>query len=250
MNRSTLRERALAGEQLLGGLVRMPSEELVEMCAMSGFDFILIDCEHGPADVSALRQHIAFAALHGLSTLVRVGKDEDPLTLRALDQGADGIVSPHTDDVTDARHLVDAVHYPPLGTRGFATYTRAGGFGTRAADEHRARLANTLVIGMIECPSALRQTAEIIATPGIDGLMVGPADLAATRTETDPSVADGIATVAAVVDAAGKLRMDIVNTREDAETAFAFGTSLVVYNMAASLMGHLAGLAGAARRRS
>lgn len=113
--RIALRTRILAGERVCGVLLRMPSEELVEMLAVAGFDFILIDCEHGPADVAALRQHIAAAAMHGADVLVRVGEGEDALILRALDSGAAGVVVPHLDSLEQARDVVAAAHYPRAG---------------------------------------------------------------------------------------------------------------------------------------
>lgn len=176
----SLRARALAGERLLGVLLRMPAEELVEMTAVAGYDFVLIDCEHGPADLLALRQHIAAAGLHTVPVIVRVGEGDGGSILRVLDQGAVGVVAPHLDDARDAAALVAAAHYPPLGARGFATYSRAGRFGETDAAAHKDWfLHNTLVIGMIESPAGVAAAADILATPGLDGIMIGPADLAA-----------------------------------------------------------------------
>ena len=111
-------------------LLRVPAEELVEMVAISGFDFVLIDCEHGPADLVALRQHIALASLHGVPCWSGSARDEPALVLRVLDHGAAGVVAPHIDTAAGARALVESAHYPPLGQRGFATYCRAGRFGS------------------------------------------------------------------------------------------------------------------------
>ena len=156
MTAASLRARAEAGERLIGVLLRMPGEELVEMAAIAGFDFVLVDCEHGPADVVALRQHLAVAAIHRVPVVVRVGENDSGMILRALDQGAQGILAPHLDSAADARALVSAAHYPPIGTRGFATYSRAGRFGETDAAAHRDWfLANTLVLGMIESPTGV-----------------------------------------------------------------------------------------------
>ena len=219
----------------------MPNEELVELVAVSGFDFVLIDCEHGAADVLALRQHLAAAAAGGLTAWVRTGADEPALVLRALDAGAGGIVAPHIDSADDARRLVDSAYYPPLGHRGFAGYSRPGGFGTVPADEHRQRqLAETVVFGMIESPSAVTAASEILAVPGIDGTMIGVADLAVARTEGDPPQSELIAAVHDAVRAAGSIRMDIVPGPEQARAAFASGAQVVVYNLTHALMQHLA----------
>ncbi|RCK68014.1 2-dehydro-3-deoxyglucarate aldolase [Desertihabitans brevis] len=243
-----MRRRLEAGERLLGVLLRLPSEDLLEMAAVSGFDFVLIDCEHGPADVVELRRHVTVAQLHGLDVLLRTGSDEPALVLRALDQGVAGVVAPHVDDPQTAARLVDSARYPPLGHRGFATYTRAGDFGRVPAKEHRERADETLVIGMVESPAGVRAVHEIVRVPGLDGLMVGAADLAAARTETDPPLPECVDAVHRAVAERGTLRMDIVSTPEQARASFSAGAALVVYNTADVLMRHLAQLVEARPR--
>jgi 4-hydroxy-2-oxoheptanedioate aldolase len=229
---TTLRSRLRAGERVAGGLVRMPSEELVEMIAVAGLDFVLIDCEHGPADVVELRRHIAFADAHALPVLVRIGEGEHHLAQRALDQGAQGIVAPHVESTADAEALVRAVHYPPRGARGFATYPRAGRFGTVPAAEHRAAAAeSTLVIAMLESPAAIRTAGEIVAVDGIDGWLVGVADLAAARGPDDPSVEELLAAVRRDPAVASAIRADLATSAETAAAAFADGAQLVVHNI-------------------
>ncbi|KQR21739.1 HpcH/HpaI aldolase family protein [Microbacterium sp. Leaf151] len=243
---ASLRARAEAGERLIGALLRMPGEELVEMLAVSGFDFVLIDAEHGPADVIALRQHIAVAGLHGVPVIVRVGEDDPGMVLRVLDQGAQGVLVPHVDDAEAAAAVVAAAHYPPLGTRGFATYSRAGFFGETPPDQHRDWYReNTLVLAMIESPTGVSAAHGIASTPGLDGIMIGPADLAASSGAADLPVAEATAIVNRAVAATGKMRMDIVGTAAAASAAFDDGARLVVYNLASSLMTHLRGLRAA-----
>jgi len=240
----SLRARAQAGEKLIGALLRMPSEELVEMLAVAEFDFVLIDCEHGPADLVALRRHIALAQVHGVPVVVRVGEGDRGQILRVLDQGAEGILAPHLDTTTDAEALVSAAMYPPVGSRGFATYSRAGRFGLVDPADHRAWwLENTLVLGMIESPRGVANVDAIVAVPRLDGIMVGPADLAASSGPDDAPIADSIDVVHTALAEAGSLRMDIVGTSDAATAAFADGADLVVYNLASSLMAHLRALA-------
>lgn len=243
MPRNSLRTRVLAGERVCGALLRMPSEELVEMLAVAGFDFILIDCEHGPADVASLRQHIAAAAMYGAEVLVRVGEGEDALILRALDSGAAGVVAPHLDSAEQARDVVAAAHYPPRGRRGFATYGRAGSYGSVSGPDHKARLADeTLVIGMIESPPAVSAVDKILAVEGIDGLMLGAADLAASSGRGDLSVAESRARVNSALASAGSLRLDLVGDAEAAAAAYADGAQLVAYNLTQALMAQFAAL--------
>lgn len=241
--RNALRKRVLAGERVCGVLLRMPSEELVEMLAVAGFDFILIDCEHGPADAVVLRQHIAAAAMYGTDVLVRVGEGEDALILRALDSGAAGVVVPHLDSTEQALDVVAAAHYPPRGRRGFATYGRAGSYGAVGGPDHKARLAEeTLVIGMIESPLAVSTVDKIVAVEGLDGLMLGAADLAASSGPGDLSVPESRGRVNAVLAAAGSLRLDLVGDAEAAAAAYADGAQMVAYNLTQVLMAQFAAL--------
>lgn len=237
----SLRARLRAGERVSGALVRMPCEDLVEMLAVAGLDFVLIDCEHGPADVLALRHHLALADVHGMAVLVRPGEGEHVLAQRALDQGAQGIVAPHVESVADAEALVRALRYPPRGVRGFATYPRAGRFGTVTAADHRAAAdERTLVIAMLESPAAIRDAGPILGVDGIDGYLVGTADLGAVRSADDPTVAELLAAVRADPAAASAIRCDLATG--DTAAALADGAQVVVHNLAHVLMAAFRGL--------
>ena len=98
---------------------------------------------------------------------------------------------------------------------------------------------------MIESPAGVAAAADVLGVPGIDGTMIGTADLGASRTESDPPIADLVAQVHAVLAATPALRMDIVTGPDKAAAAFAGGADLVVYNLAHTLMGHLADLRAA-----
>ncbi|MEJ8277977.1 HpcH/HpaI aldolase family protein [Pseudonocardia spirodelae] len=240
-----MRARVAAGVRLSGALVRMPCEEIVEMLAVAGLDFVLVDCEHGPDDVGMLRTHVAHADAHGLPVLVRPGEGEHRLAQRALDQGARGIVAPHVEDAEEAAALVRALRYPPHGTRGFATYPRAGRFGSVTADEHRAAAGDVLVLAMLESPGAVARAGEIVAVDGIDGYLVGVADLGASRTATDPPVAELLAAVRADPAVRGAVRADLAVSAEAAAASFAGGAQLVVHNLTAVMMTAFRGLAAA-----
>jgi 4-hydroxy-2-oxoheptanedioate aldolase len=239
----TLKARIDAGDHLLGVLLRVPAEELVEMAAISGFDFVFIDCEHGPADVVEVRRHVALASLHGVPSLVRVGSDEPGLILRVLDGGAAGVIAPHIDTAAGARALVESAHYPPLGHRGFATYSRAGRFGSVDPETHRrSALADTVVVAMIESSGGVQNATEIAGVPGIDAVMIGVADLRAALTPDDPPFDDAVRQVNDALAAGAAARLDIVPGRAAAKSAFADGAQLVVYNLTHALRAHLAEL--------
>lgn len=235
MNTGSIKARVASGDHLVGALLRMPQEDTVEMLGVAGFDFILIDCEHGPADVGDLRRHIVAAELHAMAAVVRVGSGESPLILRALDQGAQGIVMPHVDSPEDAEALVRATHYPPRGDRGFATYPRAGRFGTVTPTDHRSRAeTSTFVVAMLESPAAVTRAPQILATPGIDAFLIGAADLSASSGTDDPPAADAIRGIRDAGRASDAARMDLVSDAETAKAAWADGAHLVAYNLTAA----------------
>ncbi|SFB55916.1 4-hydroxy-2-oxoheptanedioate aldolase [Amycolatopsis marina] len=237
-----MKSRLTAGERLLGVLVRLPAEELVEMAGFGGIDYVVVDCEHGPADVLTLRRHIAAAQLHGMDVLVRVGQNEPALVQRVLDQGATGVIVPHVDTPEQAAAVVDHAHYPPLGSRGFATYGRDGGYGTvQAVDHLRSRAERTLVVVMIESRLGCANAERILAVQGVDGVMVGPADLAVSLGHPgaagEPRVRTAVDSVHEHAARLGRVRADIVPGPDEAKAAMAHGAGLVVINLSHVLMG-------------
>ncbi|SFC56474.1 4-hydroxy-2-oxoheptanedioate aldolase [Nocardioides terrae] len=230
----TLRARLAAGDDLVGALVRMPSEEIVEMLAVAGHDFVLVDCEHGSADLGALRHHVTAAESFGLPVMVRYGAGDTPFLLRALDLGVQGVVAPHVDSADDAERLLRAVRYPPRGDRGYATYSRAGRYGALGVEEHLRRAEDVLVVAMIESPAAVRAAAEITGVPGIDGYLIGTSDLGASRAGDDPSLSELVATTHA--SAADVVRCDLAGSAEAARAALADGARVVVHNLTLSMM--------------
>ncbi|MFD7296849.1 HpcH/HpaI aldolase/citrate lyase family protein [Streptomyces sp. NPDC059897] len=242
--RRSLKQRLADGDPLRGALLRLPSETLVEMAGVAGLDFVVIDCEHGPADTALLQQHIMAAEAHGIDVLVRVGSAEPALALRCLDLGAAGLIHPHVDGAEDARRAVAASHYPPWGERGFATYSRSGRFGTVTAAQHVAASRETLVVPMIETRRACAAAGEIAATEGVDAVLVGPADLAADCGFPAQTVVDDLVRAAHRATAGnGRAVMTIVPHAAAARAAEESGARLIVFNMAQVLMDTMASLA-------
>jgi 4-hydroxy-2-oxoheptanedioate aldolase len=231
----SLRGRLDAGERLVGALVRMPAEEIVEMLAAAGHDFVVVDCEHGSADLGALRAHVTAAEAFGMPVMVRSGADDTPFVLRALDLGAQGVIAPHVDSVDDAVRLVRSVRYPPHGERGFAAYSRAGRYGATSAAEHRRRADDVLVVAMIESPAAVEATDAITAVPGIDGYLIGTADLGASRTGGDPPLEELVDLTHASA-AAGSVRLELAGSAQEASAALGRGADVVLHNLTLAMM--------------
>ena len=174
----TLKERLQAGEPLIGCFVMLPSPSVVEMVGYAGFDFAILDQEHGPAGREMLENQIRAAEASGAEAIVRVPFGTPDEVLHALDSGASGIIVPHVLTAEGALAVARAAHYPPAGRRGLATTARAGRHGMVKLPDHLDLAARrTLVIPQIEDREALDQVTAIASTPGVDALFIGPADL-------------------------------------------------------------------------
>ncbi len=173
------KERLVAGELSIGmGVKAVRGVEIARIMKTAGYDWLFIDLEHGPTSVETAYQ-ISIAALDAnIAPIVRVPHGELALATRCLDGGALGIVIPHVDTADEARAMVDAFRYQPLGHRSIAGgYPQFGFAPTPAAQVTKEMNDATLVIAMIETPLAVENAAEIAAVPGIDVLLMGTNDL-------------------------------------------------------------------------
>jgi 4-hydroxy-2-oxoheptanedioate aldolase len=173
----TLRDRVLAGETTFGLFVDLESPLAAELCARAGFDWLILDLEHGVATETDLLALLNAVEVGGSTPLVRPQSGERLRIGRALDLGAHGIMVPRLDSAADAAEAVSFLRYPPSGVRGVALRTRGAGLGAVAHD--RVRELNDRVLGIVqvESPGALREAEAIAAIDGVDVLFVGPTDL-------------------------------------------------------------------------
>ena len=157
----------------IGTWLSIGSPVITEIAALSGFDWVLLDLEHGCTPEAGLPEQLR--ALSGRETLgvVRVGSLQSDLIARALDWGAGGIMVPHVNSAADAEALVRAAHYPPSGRRGVSRTVRAHDYGLRSIESSPM----PLLIAQIETLDAVNESAAIANVEGIDVLFVGPADL-------------------------------------------------------------------------
>lgn len=171
-----LRPRLLAGEPTLGTFVGTASPVTAEVCAAAGFDWLLLDLEHGAGGEEQVGPTVLAAAAYGVPTIVRVESDARIRTGRVLDSGAAGVMLPRVDGVDEARAAVGHLRYPPRGDRGVATYNRACRFGL---DPGALDRADDEVVGIVQVESARAVAAahEMAALDGVDVLFVGPRDL-------------------------------------------------------------------------
>ena len=178
-----LPEMLRSGKRLRGVFNGIPSPALVEMCAFAGFDFVVIDNEHGSAGIETTEHMLRAARASNLPALVRCLEHD---IARTLDIGAAGLQIPMVNTAAQAAALVQRVKYPlPAGAhgiggqRGSAFSSRAAGYGAFGGPAHTQRSNDgTVLVVMIETPEAVSNAAAIAAVEGVDAVFIGPNDLA------------------------------------------------------------------------
>ncbi len=171
------RRRVLGGETLFGLFLDLSSPASAELCGRAGYDWLLIDLEHGAGTEADLPWMLMAVESTGAAAMVRVQSGERIRIGRALDQGATGVMIPRMQSAAEVAEAVTFLRYPPAGVRGVALRTRGAGQGTVAhADVGQI---NDRIVGIVQIESAgaVDEVDEIAATDGVDVLFVGPADL-------------------------------------------------------------------------
>lgn len=167
------------GRQQLGLWCTLPGGYVAEAVAGSGFDWLLFDTEHSPADPLTVLQPLQAVAPYPVSAVVRPAGNDSVLIKRLLDLGVQSLLIPYVQSAAEARAAVAATRYSPAGIRGVAALTRATRFG-RIADYAKRAHEELSVVVQVETRAALDALEDIAAVDGVDGVFIGPADLAAS----------------------------------------------------------------------
>src|SRR5690606_28776135 len=172
-----LKTRLKQGETLTGCWLNLGSSVTAEIVGLSGFDWVLIDLEHGAGESKDLLFQLQALTHTPAAAVVRVESFERQRLHRVLDLGAEGIMCPRVNNVAEAKAVVDGLFYPPEGVRGVAKMVRATNFGAQFSEYREHARDNLLGIVQIETPGALDCLDGIAQLEGVDVLFIGPADL-------------------------------------------------------------------------
>ena len=236
-----LPEMLRSGRLLRGVFNGLPSPAIVEMCAFAGFDFILLDNEHGSAGLETTEHMLRAARASGIPTVVRCLEHD---MARTLDLGVSAVQIPMVDTAAHAASLVQRVKYPTRGQpglRGAAFSTRAAGYGAFGGTAHTAASNDGVaLIVMIETPEGVANAAAIAAVPGVDAVFVGPNDLAHSmgfdNRWNEPPVQAAIESALKAVAAAGKCPGVLALTPEEEARYAAWGARYVASNTAGIIL--------------
>jgi 4-hydroxy-2-oxoheptanedioate aldolase len=209
-------KRALkAGQRQMGFWSNLSSPLAAEIVAGAGFDWVLIDAEHGPSDVPRVLPQLHAMLAGTAHPIVRPPWNDTVVIKRLLDIGVQTFLVPQVQSAEEAERAVAATRYPPRGVRGFAVATRASQFG-RIRDYHSRGEAEICVLVQVETRAALANLEAIAAVDGVDGVFIGPGDLSADlgylaqagRPEVQRVIEDTIGRIRAAGNVAGILTPD------------------------------------------
>ena len=237
--RNEFKHALAAGRPQVGLWASLASPYATEILAGSGFDWLLLDGEHSPNDPISILPQLQAAAPYPVSCIVRPAWNEKVLLKRYLDVGVQSFLIPYVQSAEEAEAAVAALRYPLRGARGVAGTTRASRFG-RVTDYFSQAEGELCLLVQVETRQALDNLEAIARVDGVDGVFIGPADLAAGlghlgqqgHADVQSAIRDGIARIRACGKPAGILATDEASTRRYIE----WGTTFTAVGMDAMIL--------------
>ena len=234
---NTFKHALAAGQSQIGLWCTLASPYAAELVAGSGFDWLLLDTEHTPADVPLVLQQLQAVAaepLHRTHPVVRAAWNDPVLIKRILDIGAQTLLLPFVQNADEARAAVAAMRYAPRGSRGMGGTMRASHYGRDTQYVHDAENELCLLV-QVETAEALTNIEAIAAVDGVDGIFIGPADLSASMghpgNASHPEVCTAIDDAIRRIRAAGKAPGILMVNEARARECLALGAQFVAVGM-------------------
>lgn len=204
--RNPLRDKLAARQCVYGVWITLADPTVTELVTRLGVDWILVDMEHGSLGMRELLGHAQAAKGSGTAVLTRVPALSGESIKRALDLGIDGVVVPYVKSAADVAEAFRYGRFPPEGERGIGG-ERASHWGTRMAEYLKIANRETMIIPLIETKAAVADIDAILASPGLELIFLGPADLSASFGSTGqwegPGVAEALLEIRSKAEAAG-----------------------------------------------
>ncbi len=227
---NSFRRQLLGGDRLIGCWLSLGSPITTEVVGVAGFDWLLLDAEHAPNDVLSLIPQMMALKDSPSAPVVRPPWNDTVVIKRLLDAGCHNFLIPFVETADQARSAVAATRYPPHGVRGVSVSQRSNRYGS--VPDYFAKINDEIaVVVQIESRAGVAAAAEIAAVDGVDGLFIGPSDLAAAYghlgNANHPEVQQAIAQVHAAAQAAGKATGILSPAEADARRYLEMGMRFV-----------------------
>jgi len=238
-------KRLLAEKKKLSAAwLQAASPITAEIMAKAGFDILMVDMEHGPGDIMNLISQMQAISHYEAVPFVRAPWNDFVTIKRILDAGVSGILVPYVNNAKEAARAVSACKYPLEGIRGIAPSPRAGGYGMNQRDYLDYANEELDVLVAVETKTAVDHIEEIVGTNGLDGIFIGPMDLATSFghfcNPGDREVQEAIRRVEAVVLKSDKFLATVAGSFEQARELYEKGYSMVVMMSDTTTLGKMA----------
>ena len=234
-----LKKNLLQGKNQFGCWLSLGSGSVAETCAWAGFDWLLIDTEHAPTEISEVHHQLQAIHGHETSPIVRAYWNDTVFIKRLLDLGVQTLLIPYVQNAEEAKNAVAAVKYPPKGSRGVSGFSRANFYG-RVGD-YFAHADNEICLMLqVESVTAITNIPAIAAIEGVDVIFIGPADLAADMgflgQPRHPEVKKIMREAIKTIRSAGKVAATLAFVEEDAKAWVDEGAQLVAVTSDMSML--------------
>lgn len=227
-----LKRQLKAGKRTVGAWLQIASPFTAEIMSRAGFDWLMIDLEHGPGDIASLIGQLQAMNGSGVVPLVRAPWNDFVVIKRILDAGVAGVLVPYVNTREEAEAAVRACRYPPAGVRGVAGSPRAAGYGQRIMDYLAYANDEVFVMIAVETPEAVANLDAILSVEGLDGVFIGPMDLATSMgyfgNPGQAEVKAAIASIEARVLGSCKALATVANTWEQARALYDRGYQMLM----------------------
>jgi 4-hydroxy-2-oxoheptanedioate aldolase len=236
----TFIKRFKAGETLYGPFAELDNGNVVEIFGLAGFDFVIIDCEHGPGGPGFALDMLRAADCRNLPAIVRVPNTLPSTILKFMDIGSGGVMVPLVHTPALARQVAEAARYCPSGKRGFATM-RAADWGFLDVPSHIARTnSKAFVMVQAESVESIENIDAIAGTDGVDAVFIGTFDLSQSMgipgQVNDPKMAAAIEKAVKAIKKAGKVPGIYAGTVENAKRYVGLGFQFIAYSSDVGMM--------------
>lgn len=234
MHENFIKKKLEDGKMVIGTWSIIPSPLVAEIISSSGLDFIIVDAEHGAISFETAQEMAIACVSKGVSPIMRLGDINESDILKALDIGMHGVQIPNIDNVEDVRKVVKYTKYPPIGSRGFSPFTRAGNYSLDSATVlTEIANRNTLVGVNIEGIDAIKNIDEILTVKELDIIFIGLFDLSKALgipgQVDDPRVLLYLKELTEKISKAGKYPGTIATSVEKLKEFEAIGIKYMLY---------------------
>jgi|TARA_Y100000817_G_scaffold220398_1_gene173869 4-hydroxy-2-oxoheptanedioate aldolase len=222
MNNNIMKEKLRSGKNVVGLFQNVINPNITEIMGLLGFDFVIVDGEHTTFNPNLAEEHFRAAELRNISSVTRIGQNDQQVIQKFLDAGSQGVLMPLINNKSDALEVVDSVKYPPIGKRGLAS-GRGSSYGIPQSVKEHVDHSNkeTLVAIQIETTEAMENVEEISSIEEVDVLFFGPSDISSSfgihGQINDPKVRDTISSLSKIAIGNGKSCGTIARDANDFE---------------------------------